>query len=184
MNMKAFERDGVVRLSSISLGCLAALLAFELSCNGFAQAAKKEKDEPKSGYLSKSPPSGLRFAAPLKPPVAYLPPLPITHDPQPLFSPEFAQPISELPVQPVVQPEPSAPSITSFPITELTSIFTNKSKIPENPSVPNVLNPQMFVKFFRQTKPVEAESQSLSSITFRVPVKEEKRSSSATYEVK
>lgn len=182
--MKAFERDGVVRLSSIGLGCLFAVLALEPAYNGFTQAAKKEKDEPKSGYLSKSTPSGLRFAAPPRPPVAYLPPLPITHDPQPLFNPEFAQPISELPVQPVILPAPSAPSITSIPLTELTSIFTNKSKIPESTSVPNVLNPQMFVKFFQQTRPGEGESPSLSSITFRVPVKEEKRSSSAIYEVK
>ena len=186
--MKAFERVGVARFGSISLGCLIAALVFEPANSAFSQAAKKDKDQQKdqqkSGYLSKLPPSGLRFAPPPRPPVAYLPPLPISHDPQPVFSPEFAQPISEIPVQPIIHPPPPPRSITSLPITELTSILTNKSKIPESSSVPNVLNPQMFVKFFQHGKPGEGEGNSPSSITFRAPVKDERRSSSANYEVK
>ncbi len=51
------------------------------------------------GYLTKGPAYALRFAAPAKVPIAPLPALPISYDPQPQFAPAPAQPIVEAPAQ-------------------------------------------------------------------------------------
>lgn len=138
-----------------------------------------------SGYLSKLPPTGLRFAPPPKPPVSSLPPLPITYDPQPVFSPDFAQPLAEFPNPPKPTPPPPRIDPQDVEVAELASIFTNKTeKIPPSLAPVEAVSPQMLIKFFQNAKPAEVQMLVPDPVYFRVPVREERRSSSATYEVK
>lgn len=145
----------------------------------------------KRGYLSRPQPSGLRFAPPPKPPVAYLPPLPITYDPQPVFSPEFAQPGTEFPIQSDVtssKPSPAPPA--SVPITDISSIFkgTKQGKIPVDTGNQGIVSPQMLVRFFEGGKPMSIEipidNLIEGPLNFQIPVRQGKTSSSATYELK
>lgn len=157
--------------------------------DGLAQAGKKETPRvtsaPLPGYLSKAAPSGLRFAAPPKPPVAYLPPLPIPTDPQPVFSPEFAQPIADVspPARTNPTPSPKLPNSVQWP--EIATMFTNKQgQIPPTPVDMGAVSPQMLVRFFQSGKPADVQMLMADPVSFRVPVKEEKPSSSASYQVK
>ena len=138
------------------------------------------------GYLSQLPPPGLRFAAPPKPPVANLPPLPITYDPQPVFSSEFASPTTDLHSPITALPPSSEPPATSVPFAALTSNFnTNRTgNIPSGPVDMASVSPQMLVRFFQNGKPRDIELLLTNAVSFRVPVQDEKRSSSASYEVK
>ncbi|MBI4659417.1 MAG: hypothetical protein HY735_11300 [Verrucomicrobia bacterium] len=139
------------------------------------------------GYLGKSSPMGLRFAPPPKPPVAYLPPLPITYDPQPVFSSDFAPPTTELPApQPSVGPAPP-PAITNVAVTILASNFvgTNRNgQIPASPVDLGSVSPQMLVRFFPNGRIGQVELFLTNGASFNVPVREDKRSSSASYEVR
>jgi hypothetical protein len=137
--------------------CLITALLLGGTLHGLAQGKKKEappKETLLPGYLSKSAPSGLRFAAPPKPPVASLPPLPITFDPQPVFSPEFAQPNGNFPVMVSTNPPPSSPPLTSMSWPEAVTKFgTNKVQIPATPVDMGAVSPQMLVRFFQNGKP-------------------------------
>ena len=138
------------------------------------------------GYLSQLPPPGLRFAAPPKPPVAYLPPLPITYDPQPVFSSEFAPPTTDLVSPRMALPSSSEPPVMNVPFAALTSNFnTNRTgNIPSGPVDVASVSPQMLVRFFQSGKPRDIELLLTNAVSFRVPVQGEKPSSSASYEVK
>jgi len=145
----------------------------------------------KRGYLSRPQPSGLRFAPPPKPPVAYLPPLPITYDPQPVFSPEFAQPGTEFPTQPAVtSSKPITARVASVPITDISSIFkgTKQGKIPVDTGNLGTVSPQMLVRFFEGGKPISIEipidNLIEGPLNFQIPVRQVKPSSSSTYELK
>ncbi len=193
MNTKAYDRVGLSRLNSLSLLGAFVFLTIAGSSLGFCQTPaksspnqpiKKEKETLSAGYLSKSPPAGLRFAAPPRPPVAYLPPLPISQDPQPVFSPEYASPNAEVPIHTGPSPPPPPPVVTSVGVTELTSMFTKTAKIPQDLPTQTVVNPQMLVKFFQRKNPSEVRFILPDPISFRAPIQAEKISSSATYEVK
>jgi hypothetical protein len=167
--------------------CLITALLLGGTLHGLGQGRKKDappKEPLLPGYLSKSPPSSLRFAAPPKPPVAYLPPLPITYDPQPVFSPEFAQPNAPFPVSVSTPPTPLPPAPTSLQWPEAASKMTNKVQIPATPVDMGAVSPQMLVRFFQNGKPADVQMLMTDTVSFRVPVKEEKQSSSASYEVK
>jgi hypothetical protein len=171
---------GIPRLSTVVCAAFFGSLLAGF-CQNRTQAPKQEI--PLSGYLSKSAPSGLRFAAPPKPPVAYLPPLPITYDPQPVYSPDFASPIADLPRAPADDIAPPTLAPTSVPVTDLITMFTNKQgKIPQDLVEQGIVNPQMLVRFFQNGKASEIELR--EPISFKVPVKDEKPSSSASYQVK
>jgi len=175
--------------------CLFLILS-GLFCGSFAQSGKQpKKAEPKStvtrGYLSNPQAPGLRFAPPPKPPVAYLPPLPISQDPEPIFSPEFAQAGSELPVPP--EPEKTETKRvppTPFALTDVASLLKDAkaTKIPADGDSLGIVSPQMLVRFFEngKTKTIEIPIPNPieGPINFRVPVNERKRTSSARYEVK
>lgn len=155
--------------------------------SGPAPSAPGQKSASNQGYLSLAAPSGLRFAAPPKPPVAYLPPLPITYDPQPVFSSEFAPPTTDLATPKPPPPAPLPPSVVSPSLTSLASNFgTNRSsgQIPTAPVEMGSVSPQMLVRFFPGGKLGEVELLLTNAMSFRVPVREEKPSSSASYEVK
>lgn len=140
-----------------------------------------------SGYLNKAEPSGLRFAPPPKPPVAYLQPLPITYDPQPVFTSDFAPPTTDLPVAKAPGPPPPAPQVVGPSVTSLTSNFsTNRpqGQIPAAPVDLGSVSPQMLVRFFSNGRPNEVELLLTNAVSFKAPVREEKPSSSASYEVK
>lgn len=177
--------------------CLKCLVLFSitgvLAQSVGPQPRKKEtvplsppKKEVSSGYLSKSPPA-LRFSPPPKPPVPSLPPLPITHDPQPEFAREFAPQTLIVP-----RPEPGNTNRPVGPETRLqlpgtvSVINTNQSmKIPIAPPDPDFVNPKMLVRFFQSGKPSEVELLLNSPVAFQVPINSgpvpERRSSSATY---
>ncbi|MBI2948315.1 MAG: hypothetical protein HYY23_11775 [Verrucomicrobia bacterium] len=176
-----------------------AMVALTLICGPcwvYSQAAKKSaapsspaipKPAPSQGYLSKASPPGLRFAPPPKPPVAYLPPLPITYDPQPVFSSDFAPPTTDLPVGKGPPPPALPPSVVGPSVTALVSNFTTnraQGQIPAAPVDLGSVSPQMLVRFFSTGKPNEVELLLTNAVSFRVPVREEKPSSSASYEVK
>jgi len=179
---------------------VAAFILVSSPCQVYSQASKTQasKKSPASpapaspkptsnqGYLSKAAPSGLRFAPPPKPPVAYLPPLPITYDPQPVFSSDFAPPTTDLPLG---KGAPSAPppTVVGPSVTSLISNFsTNRiqGQIPAAPVDLGSVSPQMLVRFFSTGKPNEVELVLTNAVSFRVPVREDKPSSSASYEVK
>ena len=141
---QTFLTFAATRGAKLSLGLALAIPTFGCvffggTPAGFAQAPKKpaEKAPPLNtktasgpGYLNKTPPSGLRFAAPPKPPVAYLPPLPITYDPQPIFSSDFAPPTSDLPVTKAPAPPAQLHAVVSPSVTALASNFsTNTSAL-------------------------------------------------------
>ena len=172
-----------------------AAMVLGLAGTGWSQTAKKaaavasqeeHKATPTRGYLSQLPPPGLRFAAPPKPPVAYLPPLPITYDPQPVFSSEFAPPTTDLPSPRMAVPASSDPPALSVPFAALTSNFnTNRTgSIPSGPVDMASVSPQMLVRFFQSGKPRDIELLLTNAVSFRVPVQDEKKSSSASYEVR
>jgi hypothetical protein len=180
MKTKAFQILTSLQKLSIVERCLAILLIFGGSFSSQSQTTGKapsqvgkSQDTLNPGYLSKSAPSGLRFAPPPKPPVAYLPPLSISHNPQPVFNSEFAQPIADLPTPPIPNSAPTPPPITVVPFTELTTIFTNKdSKVPESPVDPGAVSPQMLIRFFADEKPGTRKTLD-TPVFFRVPVNEE-----------
>jgi hypothetical protein len=190
MNTPRLKRIGlrgfVFRSSVIAAFLILSLIGVPISSG---QNAKKEpsvkKEATQSGYLSKAPPAGLRFAPPPKPPVAYLPPLPITQDPQPVFSGEFAPP-TDFPVPPP-SPKPVAiqPASQIVPFAELASTLTNRQgKIPPTPVEFNRVSPQMLVRFFQNGKPEEVQLLIGDPVSFRVPEKENRPSSTAGYELK
>lgn len=140
-------------------------------------------DSVQPGYLSKTAPSGLRFAAPPKPPVTTLPPLPISYNPQPMFMPEFAEPLAELPVPPAPPAPPPVAVPTPVPFTDLVSTLANKDgKIPGNLPRNDPVLPHMLVKFFNG-KPADGLLPA-EGVSFQLPVKPSMPSSSATYTVK
>lgn len=175
---------------SHSLGL--AVLMFSLTSFGQGQSkpVPTTKAAPKEaptvpGYLSKAPPPGLRFAPPPKPPVASLPPLPITYDPQPVFTPDFAQPLADFPATVRETKQIQAPQTPVVPVLDLASqISTNRGeKIPPAITSAEAVSPQMLIRFFQNAKPAEIEMLMPNPVYFRPPV-EERRSSSATYELK
>ena len=162
---------------------------------GQSKSSKPEKKAPDSavvrssvsvpvqpGYLSKTAPSGLRFAAPPKPPVTTLPPLPISYNPQPMFTPEFAEPLGELPVPPSPPAPPPVEVPTPVPFTDLVSTLANKAgKIPGNLPRNDPVLPHMLVKFFNGKL---ADTQFPSErVSFQPPVTPSKPTSTATYNV-
>jgi hypothetical protein len=155
-----------------------------------AQQPKVEKKEvAPSGYLNKISPPGLRFAPPPKPPVAYLPPLPITYDPQPVFTPEFASPMSDLPKPPSSNTASAPAPNPVVPGPErLSPIYNNggnkQSQIPVSAGEAGVVSPQMLVKFFQAAQPAEVQMLMNNPVSFKAPLPAERPSSSATYEVK
>jgi hypothetical protein len=154
--------------------------------SGFPVVGQAVKVERPAGYLSKPPPGGLRFAAPPKPPVEQLPPLPVTYDPQPLFSYEFAQPFGEAARMhsfEVAQPtSPRPPSVEEL----VDSNFIRPISIP--PIVPmdsGVVSPQMLVRFFVPGQTAEAGVIVDSSVAFQPPVQRgPKPSSTAVFRVR
>lgn len=168
------------------------LLAGPIETQGQAKSSStSKKPVAKRGYLSKLQPSGLRFASPPRPPVSYLPPLPITYDPQPVFTPEFAMPGTELPVRKSVKVVTNTPTFNlDVPITDLSSIFTGpkQGKIPTDSGNQEAVSPQMLVRFFengnRKTIEIPVDNIIGNPLTFRVPVNRPKASGSATYELK
>jgi hypothetical protein len=164
-----------------------------LNCVG-QTAIKTEKQKPESaakpqaaihsGYLSKSATSGLRFASPPKPSVPSLPPLPITFDPQPVFAPEFAQPLTELTVQ-MAPPPPAASTPPAKPaLTELVSSIANRQDKITALLVPvQAVSAQMLTKYFQDAKLTEVQAP-VDSMVFRVPENAGKQTSSASYQVK
>jgi hypothetical protein len=154
--------------------------------SAFSVVGQAVKVERPAGYLNKPPPGGLRFAAPPKPPVEQLPPLPVTYDPQPLFSHEFAQPFGEAARMHSVVPAPSAfarpPSVEEL----VDSNFIRPISIP--PVVPvdsGVVSPQMLVRFFAPGQTAEVGVIVDTSVAFQPPVyRGPKPSSSAVFRVR
>jgi hypothetical protein len=199
MNQKLFTSPATW-VSKLPLSIAVAALTLVLNpCLVHSQAPKNQapkksatpspsipKAVPGQGYLSKAAPSGLRFAPPPKPPVAYLPPLPITYDPQPVFSSDFAPPTDFLAGK---SPAPSDQplKVVGPSVTSLVSNFTTsrvQGQIPAAPVDLGSVSPQMLVRFFPSGKPNEVELLLTNAVTFRVPVREDKPSSAASYEVK
>jgi len=177
-----------------------ALFAFSILVFGLVSStaqqpvpAKKAPPSPATpGYLSKSAPMGLRFAPPPKPPVAYLPPLPITYDPQPVFTPEFASPNGELP-QPIhtgstsnqtAAAVPPSPEKVLSPLYPTNDGAVKQGQFPLTAGDVGIVSPQMLVKFFQQNQPGEVQMLINNPVSFRAPVREERPSSSASYQVK
>lgn len=168
---------------------IVVLILFGTVFHTLGQSSKKppQKETSTTGYLNKAAPSGLRFALPPKPPVAYLPPLPITYDPQPVYNPEFAQPVIDVPrLSTTNAPPPPPPQVSRVPWPEAVTNFpTNKPvQIPPTPVELGAVSPQMLVRFFQNGKPADVQMLMTDPVNFQVPVREERRSSSATYEVK
>lgn len=169
------------------------LFAGALLCSGQQPTpASKHPAATATGYLGKAAPSGLRFAPPPKPPVAYLPPLPITYDPQPVFTPEFANPTGELPPPP---PPPNnssnlAPPSVPGPEKVLSPLYPNhtpggkQNQVPLSAGEIGVVIPQMLVKFFQPGQPTEVQMLMNNPVMFQPPLRQERPSSSATYQVK
>ncbi len=173
------------------IGCLslASIIVLGGGLQALAQTPKNAppKEAALPGYLNKSAPSGLRFAAPPKPPVAYLPPLPISYDPQPVYTPDFAQPIADFPHTVTATPPPPPPFVSSVQWPDSRNSFNTTNKqvlIPATPVDLGAVNPQMLVRFFSNGKPADVQMLVNDPVGFRVPVKEEKPSSSASYQVK
>ena len=196
MNKKPFIQP-TARFANLPLGLVVAVSTMFFGTSFvYSQAPKKpaggagamsQKPTSSQGYLSKATPPALRFASPPKPPVAYLPPLPITYDPQPVFSSDFAPPTTDLPVAQAPPPPPLQPSVVGPSMTSLVSSFTTNRPPGQIPSAPvdlGSVSPQMLVRFFPGGKHNEVELVLTNAVSFRVPVREEKPSSSASYEVK
>jgi hypothetical protein len=154
------------------------------------QPVATKKETTPAGYLSKSSPSGLRFAAPPKPPVAYLPPLPITFDPQPVYTFEFASPMQDLPKPSNAGAPPPKIAVPQVPGPEIVSPLYNNpgsrqggGQIPMTSGEVGIVSPQMLVKFFQVGQP-EVQMLMSNPVSFKAPVREERPSSSATYEQK
>lgn len=178
--MSSFIKNAVIYVFAV------VLFSSPTGTMGQAKTSTPKKAVAKRGYLRNLQPSGLRFAPPPKPPVASLPPLPITFDPQPVFSPEFAQPGSKFPVEPNVKISTTTPGDpVSVPITDLASVFRGpkQGKIPTDTGNLGAVSPQMLVRFFENGKPktveIPIDNMIKNPAAFRVPVR-----SSATYEVK
>ena len=198
---QSFQTFAATRGSKLSLSLTLALTTFGCvflggTPEGFTQTPKKpaekaslsnSKTASSPGYLNKTPPPGLRFAAPPKPPVPYLPPLPITYDPQPIFSSDFAPPTADLPVTKSAAPPAQQHTVVSPSVTALASNFgTNRmvGQIAGSPVDLGSVSPKMLVRFFQNGKPSEVELLVTNAPSFQVPVREIKPSSSASYEVK
>lgn len=173
------------------IGCLslASIIVIGGDLQSLAQTRKKAppKEVILPGYLNNSVPSGLRFAAPPKPPVAYLPPLPISYDPQPVYTPDFAQPTADFPHSVAVTPVPPTTFVSTVVWPDSRNSFNTTNKqvlIPATPVDMGAVSPQMLVRFFSNGKPADVQMLVNDPVGFRVPVKEEKPSSSASYQVK
>lgn len=194
-NTRLYELGSFPAIRLIRLLSVGFLIVIGLASSYSADPQKKTgasagtvgNDSPApSGYLNKAAPPGLRFAAPPKPPVAYLPPLPITYDPQPVFSSEFAPPTVEIaPPKKIVTPQPTN-GPTSIRLPDLVSDLGSKrtGNIPAYPVDMGSVSPQMLVRFFHDGRPGGVEMLLTNGISFQVPVREGKPVSSASYEVK
>lgn len=135
------------------------------------------------GYLPKAGPAGLRFAPQAKPRPAYLPPLPITPDPQPAAISEPTPGSAGNSVTTHVAGQVSPPK--ALPATDAVNASQgNRAKTAVNPSESGVVTPQMLLKFFPNGKPAGYEMLLNEPVNFQVPVRETRPSSSASYEVK
>lgn len=135
------------------------------------------------GYLPKAGPAGLRFAPPAKPRPAYLPPLPITPDPQPTAVSEPAPGSAGNSVTTHVTGQTSprkAPAATDA----VNANQGNRAKTAGSPAESGLVTPQMLLKFFPNGKPAGYEMLLNDPVSFQVPVRETRPSSSASYEVK
>lgn|GEM_PF-1792513 len=189
--MKTKTPDMLSQLCGTLRQLIVAGLLFIIHFQAVAQSsAKKEQPEEVQtpGYLNKTAPTGLRFASPPKPPVAYLPPLPITYDPQPVFNSDYAQQVGTVPnVAAPSAPPPVVPPVIGVPWPESVAAVpsTNRQiQIPVTPIEVGAVSPQMLVRFFQNGRPADVQMLMSDPVNFRVPVREERRSSSASYEVK
>lgn len=83
------------------------------------------------GYLTKGRGYGLRFASPAKVPIAPLPSLPISYDPQPQFAP--------VPIQPIVE------ATASQSVIVVTTAFPPSNTLSGNDLVRQLLSQQPLV---------------------------------------
>jgi hypothetical protein len=150
-----------------------------------AVVAHGQTAPPPPGYLTKSAPSVLRFAPIPKPPAGGLPPLPITLDPQPTYSPEFASAIPDAfrPASMIVSGQTNSPKAPPAGLVVMPAPASNAKATAVTPES-GTASPQMLIKLRPDGKPGGIEMYPGDWITFQTPVREERRSSSATYEIK
>ncbi len=138
-----------------------------------------------SGYLPKSAPAGLRFAPPPKPRPDYLPPLPITPEPQPtgLFDSAPLTTNVTIVVTNVVAPvkAPKGGAMTETARSERKAAKSGKKEMMT--AEPGRVSPEMLLRFFPNGKPAGMEMLVNDPVNFQAPIRE-RPSSSAGYEVK
>ena len=132
-----------------------------------------------AGYLANAKAGPLRFAPAVPPRPADLPPVPVTHDPQPTRPPEFPK-VAEGPQTIVTTRRDETPTAV-FPPSESTA---PKARSAADFGATLFLTPQMLVRFFPNGKPIGAALGTEQTIVFQVPVRPAPESSSATYTVK